>query len=1055
MIRQDKFRSTIGLLSLCAVFGATQNTVQAASVVSSTHPDAVYYGFNSGAAPFEAFAVPGGVASGARFVMENGALKMTNAFAGSFSVDTKIKPFNADKYKHLFFDYKLTPDVKVNLFFRVNRKFYGVTFSGPNRVRPGSILLGKIEGVKADNQWHRAHIPLRDWLRESDPLATTLDVDIAVFGNWDNDGWLMAGMGGNGPGASWWVDNFALVGAGPGEAKFELRDDDGKALPNPPAAHWTLDGKKVGEGATVATAATDGFHLVEARDANGKLWAAYPIFAAPGAPKIGVARMDGDLIRIPIAAPGGLNLSDLKLTLNGKDYGITSKFLQWNGEELAFDAGAAGMQWKDGAQVSLALNGVQDEQKRAATAWQGNLAVSYATHKAAPGLPHVQIEGVAAPPPRPQLRNTEMVQPVAPVPIFGAGDGTFEESMDEWRNYADSDDDIAEGRAQDAQLDRDNGTAAKGNYSLRLTCPKNGVRFWATIRTSGFDAAKIPVISFDYKVPPQLRADFMLLFDGVTYSIQFTDKDNPAPRIGSVPTVIADNQWHHAEFNLGAMLREIKPDRAEYRVDSLFIGDGGWMGNARGVQYWLDNFQFVPLVKATPLQATVAVDDVTGVKGVSWVLDENPKTPVPEQVKASTNKIELTGTGRKWLHVRAQNGAGEWSPALDVPLWLSEGAPKVAVNDISPPNGAHIVPAALEIPLRAEGGIKSETIKLTVAGHEFDTKDNALTYNKEASKIIWDAAQALISGNMKVPENGARVDWKLAPVTDFLGIAAEPAEGHWINDFAADKSGPRVILSSDTHALYFFDDGEGDLQWSAGEGSKVGKVERENGGHAARFTTATAGAAFVVDANLPQASVWDPRKYGLISFDYKLPPEANVTLRLRFSNGRSWPLNFAGEKSERSIGTIPDIVADGKWHTATFNLGDFLERDRSSRNSTITGFGFTDAAMKTPANVSWELDNFLIQQAGGKEAKLSWRAQDLSGVKAYRVAWNQLPNTEPTEAATETSRTVQAESGLYYMHLQAQDGAGNWGPVAHVPVALSEKSSSTVANPFSGGLIFR
>ncbi len=513
MIRQDKTLLTTGLVALFAVSGAILNAVQAETVVSATHPNAFYYGFNSGAVPFEAFAVPGGVASGARFVQENGTLKITNAFAGSFSVDTKIKQFDADNLSHIFFDYKLTPDVKVNLFLRVNGKFHGVTFSGPNSVRPGSNLLGQIKDVKADGQWHRAHIPLRDWLREYDPLATKLDVDMVVFGNWDNDGWLMAGIGGNGPGATWWIDNFAIVGAGPGEAKFELRDDDGKALPNPPAAQWKLDGKKAGEGAAATTSATDGFHLVEARDAGGKLLAAYPIFAAPGVPKIGAARLDGDFIRVPINAPAGLKLSDLKFTLNGQDYTIASTFLQWDGEELSFDAGAAKIQWKDGAQISLALNGVQDEEKRASPAWQSNIAVNYAAHKTVPGVPIVQIEGVPAPRPREERRNSTGVPPLTvPAPIFGAGDGTFENGMDEWRNYGDTEDDLINGRGQDAIVERDDTTAASGKYSLRLTNPGNAKRFWATIRTSGFDAAKVPVISFDYKIPPQLRADFMLRF---------------------------------------------------------------------------------------------------------------------------------------------------------------------------------------------------------------------------------------------------------------------------------------------------------------------------------------------------------------------------------------------------------------------------------------------------------------------------------------------------------------------------------------------------------------
>lgn len=1043
VILRDKILFAIG--SLTALLWV--NGVRAATVASSSHPNAIYHGFNSGSVPFETFAVKDGVPSGARFALDSGTLKLTNAFAGSFSVNTKIEPFSADKYSHLFFDYKLQPDVKVNLFFLVNDVFHGVTFSGPNTVRPGSHLLGKIEGVKADGQWHRAHVPLRDWLRRYDPLADELNVTMVVIGNWDNSGWLMAGMGGNGPGATWWMDNFALVGTGAGEVKAELKGDDGKPVPNAAGAQWMLDNKKAGQGASVTATAGDGFHLLEAHDANGKLLAAYPLYAAPGAPKIGAPRIDGDLIRIPINVPAGLKTKDVKLKVGEREFTAASKWMQWNGDELVFDAGAAGMRWKDGGSLGVQVSGVNDVQGRAAPEWKGNLTVDYAAHKTAPGVPKVQIEGVPTPRPLPELRNVDLPQPTVPAPIFGAGDGTFEESMDEW---------LSVDPTEDAILERDSSTAATGKYSLRLTSPKNAARFWATIRTSGFDAAKVPVISFDYKIPPQLRADFMLRFDGKDYSIQFTDKDNPAPRLGAVPDVIADNQWHHAEINLGALLREAVPGRNEYRVDAFYIGDGGWLGNARGVQYWFDNFQFVPLVKGTPLQVNVAVSDVTGLKGVSWLLDDKPHTPVPTQVKAE-GKIELTGAGRKWLHVRAQNGAGQWSETLDVPLWLSEGPPKVALDAVTPPPGARTVPASLEIPLRAEGGIKGDSIKLAVAGRDYTLKDAALTYDKKANKIVWDAAPALAAGALKAPENGARIEWKLAPVMDFLGEEAAPAEGHWINDFAGDKIGPRVQVSSETHALYFHDDGEGELKWKADEGAKVEKVARE-GGSALKFTNTLEGGAFAVQADFPEALAWDVRRYGLISFDYRLPVGANVMIRLRFSNGRSWPMNFAGEKIERALGSVPDIIADGKWHTATFNMADFMERDqreRNSRNLTITGFEFRDMTQKTPANIAWELDNFLIQQSGGPTVKLAWSAHDLSGTKGYRVAWDQTPTTTPTEATAEASRSVEAKPGLYFLHVQAEDGAGNWGPVLHRPVIAAEKSSTTVSNPFLSGAIPR
>ena len=51
--------------------------------------------------------------------------------------------------------------------------------------------------------WKRAHILLRAWLRAQLPDAKSVVVDEILVGNWDNSGYLMAGIGGNGPGANW------------------------------------------------------------------------------------------------------------------------------------------------------------------------------------------------------------------------------------------------------------------------------------------------------------------------------------------------------------------------------------------------------------------------------------------------------------------------------------------------------------------------------------------------------------------------------------------------------------------------------------------------------------------------------------------------------------------------------------------------------------------------------------------------------------------------------------------------------------------------------------
>ena len=80
----------------------------AITVASSTHPTLVTHDFAS-PIPFAAYKRGGGVASGARFSIHKGALKITNAYGGSFGVDTKISAFDAEKYGHLFFDYLIPP----------------------------------------------------------------------------------------------------------------------------------------------------------------------------------------------------------------------------------------------------------------------------------------------------------------------------------------------------------------------------------------------------------------------------------------------------------------------------------------------------------------------------------------------------------------------------------------------------------------------------------------------------------------------------------------------------------------------------------------------------------------------------------------------------------------------------------------------------------------------------------------------------------------------------------------------------------------------------------
>lgn len=171
---------------------------------STSKPDPKLAGFA------EAYTAPGGVATSVSVAPIKGALRFTNRAGGSFGVKINVPAFDANQFPTLDFSYTRSSDTKVNFFFRVNGAYYGVIFSGPARVRPGTFLLGTIPNVGAQG---RVSLPLRDWLRRFQPRADKLQVEEILVGNWDNEGYLVAGIGGNGPGATWSLTRLALLPA--------------------------------------------------------------------------------------------------------------------------------------------------------------------------------------------------------------------------------------------------------------------------------------------------------------------------------------------------------------------------------------------------------------------------------------------------------------------------------------------------------------------------------------------------------------------------------------------------------------------------------------------------------------------------------------------------------------------------------------------------------------------------------------------------------------------------------------------------------------------------
>jgi hypothetical protein len=513
------------------------------------------------------YAAPGGVEANVDIKVVDGALRLTNKSGGSFGVKIEATPFDAQQYPVVAFDYTRSSDTKINFFFKVNGAFYGVVFSGPAKVRPGSFLLGTIPNVGNKG---RVVIPLRDWLRRFQPKADKLNVEEILAGNWDNEGYLLAGIGGNGPGATWSLQNFSLGGKAKTEgAHFGKPTFSGNEIV------WPLNGTEIDTRSAVFSLDNQKFD-----------------FGSP-------------FLRLETQVVGRNEIA----------------------QRVVFDAGAAGMTFRDGQSLALNLAGES-----------AALAFNLGSHISLAPLPRLKWEG-------PNLE------------VLNVPGSDFETDLGGWTG-------------ETAILQRDTQQPFGGAYSLQFYNPRTASPFDSNLAGGPFDAAQLPVVTFAYRGDDRLRVDFRLMWEGVPYMIRFFDRDGAQTLLGKVEGVVGDGKWHRAQIPLLELMKKIKPTATNFKIDSFGISDDAWMGNARGLTFNLDDFRFAPRMTDS-IRATATLADVAGTTAISWQLDQTPDT-VPDRSPEGGPKLDASLAGRVagvwWLHVRAQSGSGSWSETSHFPI---------------------------------------------------------------------------------------------------------------------------------------------------------------------------------------------------------------------------------------------------------------------------------------------------------------------------------------------------------------------------------------------------
>ncbi|MFP4250957.1 MAG: hypothetical protein ACLFU7_14950, partial [Armatimonadota bacterium] len=645
--------------------------------------------------------------------------KLVNTYAGgTFAANLHEGRFDLRDLPRLSFDYRLDPEAKVNLHLNVDGEECEIVFAGLEKPAGGRTLLGKVPGVQADGEWHHAEFDLlghAERLFGSDAKLIASDLFI---GNMSSEDYLDAGFGGNHAGAKLCLDNVRLLKPAGDEVQVAAKAASGVTVegwaisvdrdPNgrPPEEVTSEDGT------ATFSASEDGTWYVHAMpklpEAQWGEVESIPIRRDTSAPRVVSvepaenALADGGVVRIQLSDGDGIGVdpNSVKLAVGERELTLADEAVSFDpaAEVLSVDVAMLGETFPSGGTVEVKLLALADRNKNA-------LDEQSWAFKAGPDVD-------SSPPPAPEIV-------VGDVPVIA---DDFEDGMGEWSNWG------AEGGAA---LSLDPTMAASGDQSLKLYNPTNGGSFGAYIRKTAFDAGRYRLVRFAYKVPEQLRADLMVHVNGARKSIRFTDTDSSYERIGEIPNVQADNQWHTAKFDLYEMLRRNDPHAPGYKVLQMWIADSGWTSNAPGQSYHIDDFELVPIVSAAePLRIAWNVLDLAGVAGVNWAITDSPSTELPEKLTTSADHVEYAEGGDVdgWLHVRAQDSAGLWSETAHRRVLIDSTRPTAA--QAAPAADAATATSVVALDLKDEGlaGVDPSSVVLSVGGKDYSVSNSGLTY---------------------------------------------------------------------------------------------------------------------------------------------------------------------------------------------------------------------------------------------------------------------------------------------------------------------------------------
>lgn len=360
---------------------------------------------------------------------------------------------------------------------------------------------------------------------------------------------------------------------------------------------------------------------------------------------------------------------------------------------------------------------------------------------------------------------------------------------------------------------------ASGKYSL-LIVPDGYGDIVTTIHSTPFDAKEYPIISFYYKMHPQLKASLMVYVNGQMRGIPLSGSlpgsvassgETYFSSLSGVP-VTPDDNWHYLEFNLYEKLRNQNPHAERYIVEKILLGNWRYVGhvelalntNQPDTHMNIDNFMITKGGGGGEIvQFMWTIPDNKNALDYSYLLDDKPDTIPDDRGEGKVNQVEFedkTEHNVWYFHLKAKMKEGTWS---------STNHYRIKV-DTSPPVADNPFPKQDErskntiIRLRISdadpdtkergGGINPDSVKLEVEGEVYTMASGGMSYNTETEELIFEPWR--VQPTPPPILNGQIVHVKLLEAEDLAGNKLrETCSWSWIADFSALVSGGLTLKS--------------------------------------------------------------------------------------------------------------------------------------------------------------------------------------------------------------------------------------------------------------------